>query len=163
MTNIKVREFQKEDRDQISKLMFRFGKFLEEIDDMKRIKYPKDHEPAYTDKMIKEAYSLGGKVYIAEMDGKIVGFTAGFLQKLTRLERKGLIKTKPGIVSELYVTDKYRKFGIGRKLLTTVESYLKSKNCDVIRIGVFAPNINARDFYVKFGYKERDIDLVKKI
>lgn len=160
--DLKIREFQKRDKKTISKLMFRFGRYLENLDDMKRIKYSKDHEPAYTNNMLREVRSMRGQIFIAEVGGKIIGFTAGFIQKLTRLEKKSLIETKPGIVSELYVDDKYRRLGIGKKLLSTMESYLKNKGCDVVRLGVFAPNKNARAFYKKLGYKERDIDLIKK-
>lgn len=160
---VTIRESNPKDRDKLSQLMFRFGQFYESIDNMKRIHFSNDHEPAYTDQMILNATTNNGKIYVAEINGQIVGLISGYIQKLTKLEKNGLVKTKPGIISEIYIDEPYRKNGIGEILLGKMENYFKKQKCDVIITGVLVPNINARRFYEMHGYKEREIELIKKL
>lgn len=160
---IRVQEFTSDDQSQISSLSFKFGQFYEELDDMGRFRFSDDHEPAYTKYRVEEAYSHDGKVFVAEGSGVIVGYVMGYIQPLSELDKKGFVPTKPGVVSELYVEENYNKMGIGKKLMETIENYLKKSGCDVIELGVLAPNKNARKFYEKLGYREREIFVIKKL
>lgn len=53
-------------------------------------------------------------------------------------------------VELLWVSDKYRKSGIGSKLLLKVEKTAKEKGCKFIHLDTFS--FQAIDFYKKYGY-----------
>ena len=54
-------------------------------------------------------------------------------------------------IDSLYVDDKYRNNGLGRKLLEEVEIIAKEKGCKLIHLDTF--DFQAKDFYLKQGYE----------
>ena len=44
-----------------------------------------------------------------------------------------------------------------------MEEYFKSVECKAVLIDVFGYNLNAQNFYSKNGYKNRNIEIMKKI
>ncbi len=67
-------------------------------------------------------------------------------------------------IDDLYVTEPYRKFGIGKQLLDTVIFLAKESDCKKVRWQVSDWNTNAIDFYKKLGADmndtERNCDLI---
>lgn len=61
-------------------------------------------------------------------------------------------------IDDLYITDSFRKNGIGKQLLNTVITLAKESNCRKIRWQVSKWNTNAIDFYKKMG---ADIDEIE--
>ena len=51
----------------------------------------------------------------------------------------------------LLVDEKYRKCGMGTKLLTEIEKIALEENCSLIHLDTF--DFQAKDFYVKQGYE----------
>lgn len=70
---------------------------------------------------------------------------------------------KRGMVSELIVKKGIRNKGIGTKLLAYMEDYFKSINCKYVLIDVFVPNKEALEFYYALGYKDRMVEVGKRI
>ncbi len=54
-------------------------------------------------------------------------------------------------IDSLYVDDKYRNNGLGRKLLEEIEIIAKEKGCKLIHLDTF--DFQAKDFYLKQGYE----------
>ena len=163
MDEIIIRHYKESEREQIIKLMLDFGLYLETLDDLQRVKYADGGEIYFTDKMLEEVKANNGDIFVAEVRGEIVGFIANIVEKLSPQDKKTVIQTKPGRVIELYVKDIYQKRGIGKRLIKAAEEALISKGCDVVKVGVFAPNKNAHNFYNNLGYIVREIDLIKKL
>lgn len=157
-----IREYQEKDLNQITALMLKFGHFLEEIDDMKRLKYIEGGEAFCTNSMIKDVTENNGKIFVIEDNGIIIGFVAGIIEKPDEESKITVSPGQAGRVIELYVDDNYRGSGIGKQLMAKIEDYLKSIGCDVVKVEVFGPNIKAHQFYNNIGYKERNYDLIKK-
>jgi len=72
--------------------------------------------------------------FIAECDGKVVGFARG------RGER----------ISSLFVDGRYHRRGIGTRLTAMLETALR-KNTDIIRI---RSSLHAVSFYERMGYRK---------
>jgi predicted N-acetyltransferase YhbS len=72
--------------------------------------------------------------FVAECDGKVVGFARG------REER----------ISSLFVDGRYHRRGIGTRLTAMLETALR-KNTDIIRI---RSSLHAADFYERVGYRK---------
>ena len=85
--------------------------------------------------------SCDGRVLVAELNEAVVGFVTILAKVRSDEIEEGDIEY--GLVSDVVVARKYRKQGIGRKLLEAAESYAKSKGVRWLRIGVLAENHSA--------------------
>jgi len=93
----------------------------------------------FPSKFLKSCRKKGRQTYVAESNGKIVGYT-----KFSKKEKRGH-------VTHLFADCDLRGKGIGSKLLEFVESKLKKMNLKKIGLNsaYFKPTIK---FYEKMGY-----------
>ena len=89
---------------------------------------------SFIHKFINNPYFTFEGTFVAELDGKIVGFANG----LCKNDDKAPDQT-PGYVTCVAVDKPYQRQGIGSKLLMAVESYLKEQGKVVIRLLFFNP------------------------
>jgi len=111
--------------------------------------------------MLDRCIECDGTVLVAEVDGEVVGF-ATILTRVTSEEiEEG--ETEYGLVSDLVVARKFRRQGLGRKLLEAAESYARANKVRWLRIGVLAENHSAGALYDSLNFKklyvEREKDL----
>ncbi len=90
--------------------------------------------------------------FVAVVDKKIVGYATYFLAYYSWIG-------KSLYLDDLYVSAKYRKKGIGKKLLDTVIDLAKNKECKKIRWQVSNWNKNAQKFYEYIGAEIDDVEL----
>lgn len=57
-----------------------------------------------------------------------------------------------GVVSDLIVTARFRRQGVGRRLLAEAESWVRQRGASSIELVVYEFNEGARRFYEKLGY-----------
>jgi GNAT superfamily N-acetyltransferase len=82
---------------------------------------------------------------VAEVDGRIVGFALFFYNYSTFL-------TKPGIyLEDLFVLPDYRRFGIGKALITAVAKRAVAEGCGRFEWSVLDWNESAIAFYQRLG------------
>ena len=98
-------------------------------------------------------------IFIAEVDGKIIGYVM-FVKKV---ETPLKLKYDYALITDLYVKPEYRGKGIGKKLLLTVLEYLKREGVKYVEITVWANNIKAINLYKKLGFKEYSIRMIKQL
>ncbi|RMH04071.1 MAG: GNAT family N-acetyltransferase [Aquificota bacterium] len=90
-------------------------------------------------------------IWVAEEDGKILGFVASDGNWFSKREGKVV-----GAVHELVVLPPYRSKGVGKALMEKVFEYFKSRGLDLAELWVGDENIPALEFYKKLGFEERD-------
>ena len=84
--------------------------------------------------------------YVAEIDGKVVGYILGSMD------------WGNGHIVSLAVKKEYRGLGIGTALLKTLEDYyFNIANCNYIVLEVRVSNTAARKFYYRMGYRDRKL------
>lgn len=159
--DITTREYDQADRERLVKLFDDFQDYLVALDPLQRLR----NLPGYGEELLTgtldEIREKRG-VFSVALDGDtIVGFVVGILQE--RKNRRDVIDSMGGRITELYVDAAYRGRGIGTLLMHHVETYFRMNGCDVVQVEVFAPNAPARRLYEKFGYEYRDIDTMKKL
>lgn len=89
-------------------------------------------------------------VFIAEWNGKPVGFSLYFFNYSTFL-------AKPGIwLEDLYVMPEFRGKGIGKALLKNLAKVALENNCGRLEWAVLDWNTPAIDFYKSLGAKPMD-------
>ncbi len=143
--------------------MDKFEDYLVSIDTLNRSKLAADFGKKYTAIVLKKIKSSKGSMLVAVEGKRVIGFVAGVLEKQEREDYLQVGKIKYGRIIELYVAEEYRTKGIGKELFQAMEKYLVSSKCQVILVGVFAPNQNAYQFYKKLGYTDDTFDLIKLI
>ncbi len=161
-----IREFKIDDKNRLIELFLEFGNYLKNSDanDMGLLIVPENYGQVYSDKLIKDVTTKRGIIYVLEVNSVVAGFIGGIIFDIGRA--KSDIDCKPhrmGRVTDLFISQKYRGKGYGSILLTKMEEYFKSKKCFKVNIEVFAPNVDAYNFYLKHGYTDRNIDLGKKL
>lgn len=158
---VTVREFNKPDKSRLIDLMKEFESYLESVDDLQRINYDKKSAELSINRMIHDADTNYGKVFVAEVDNVIVGFIEGHVYEQSEEEQLEVGKRFIGKISELFVSEEFRGQKLGRILLDAMEKYFASIHCDSVSLNVLYPNVLARDVYEKVGYKPRSLDMIK--
>lgn len=92
------------------------------------------------------------RCFVAETEGKIIGF-ASFFFAYYSWSGKALH------LDDLYVTEPYRKQGIGKKLLHAVIDLAKTESCKKVRWQVSKWNQNAIEFYQQMGATIDDVEI----
>jgi ribosomal-protein-alanine N-acetyltransferase len=83
---------------------------------------------------------------VARVDGEIAGFIAGLI------EHHG--ETRIGHVYTIDVAPRYRRIGVGLKLLEEIEKDFVKKGAEACFLEVRVNNLAARKLYQKHGYTE---------
>lgn len=97
-------------------------------------------------------------VFVAETDGKIVGYLAGSI-----CEQISYITETFAELDNMCIDDKYRRFGIGTLLMNEFKQYCREKNIENIKVTASAKNNRAIQFYMKNGFEDYNITLKYKI
>jgi len=106
-----------------------------------------------------EIDSAESKVFVAELDGKLVGFVS---IKIVGEQRSHLQPMKYAYVPSLLVAEPNRKSGIGTKLMSAAEQWSKSQGAQEIRLTVWAFNERAMRMYNEIGYEVMTHSLGKR-
>jgi GNAT superfamily N-acetyltransferase len=137
---IKIRKAKKSDSKEIIRLIIELARF-------EKLKPP---SPAAQKNLIRDAFS--GKppfeIFLAFDGDKAVGYAFYFYTYSTFLAKPTLY------LEDIYINDKYRGSGIGKKLMEKLFSTAKAKKCGRMEWIVLDWNKNAINFYDRLGAKE---------
>jgi len=97
--------------------------------------------------MRQPASSASTVVYLAELDGKLVGFGSCGPQRTENLKAKGF----GGEIGAIYVLRAFQRKGIGALLLRTMASDLMNRALAAASLWVLRDNPVARRFYERNG------------
>lgn len=86
-------------------------------------------------------------VYIAECEGKIVGYVCGKIYKKLAWHTVQLAE-----LINLYVLDEYRRKGIGTKLINEFKKYCSENNIKNIEVSTLSNNFDSMNFYKLNGF-----------
>ncbi len=89
-------------------------------------------------------------LFVAESDGRVVGFISGELREGSLTFRQRTWAS----VDDVFVEPDSRNLGIGRALLEGVKAWAKERRADGISLQVAAANGRGRKFYEKLGFRE---------
>ena len=144
---ISIRNFQDKDIDRI----------IEYKQESAKVSFPGidiDTE-LFKKRLLRKVEKDPNLVKIAEKDGDVIGYV--FLDK-----RKAI--TGPiGYINHVFVTEPYRKSGLGSRLAQEAEDYLKSAGIKRIRVTITKTNTVSINFCKKLGYEEKRLILEKTL
>lgn len=160
---IELIEYSEKNRKDLIRCIDGLQKHVIEIDPLHRETASPGYAETYTVSLLKAVQEKEGKIYFAEVDGKIAGVIAGTIQQEAYGGTMEVIPAKSAWVRELYVDQVYRGKGIGTFLMNKIEEYFKDKGCTIILLNIFAPNIESHNFYKVKGYVDRGITMLKEL
>jgi ribosomal protein S18 acetylase RimI-like enzyme len=143
--------------------------FVESIQDYERIQVPELKSGAeigtdYT-KMLIDAIAdrhQRGLILIAKIDNNAIGFACAWIDEdddpLLRDDTR-----RHAYVSDIFVDDAWRRQGVARLLLQAIETEMRQRGCERIRIRTKATNLSALKCYEANGYQPYEIILSKPV
>jgi len=137
---IKIISFQKEYERMVINLLEELHQYLVHIDPLKRLRIEPGYGEMELKKILKEIELMEGIFYLATIGDEVAGFVTATIHRQTS---EDLMQAVPSSV------------------LKKAEEYARSKECDAMKIEVFAPNEPARSFYGKHNYQPLEIDQIK--
>lgn len=164
MNNIIIRRGKKEDVEKLWPIEVETRLYHKELDKnfLELGKY--DVDERCRKKWLKSYYRWLNKknsiLLVAELNREIIGYING------RIFKWKWSNTKPfdvGKVGDLAVLKKYRRNGIGKKLMEEFENVLKSRKIKFVELNVTSGNEIAYSLYKKRGYKNYTLTMLKKI
>lgn len=158
-----IREYHESDRTALVKLLEQLMDYVVSIDDLKRLRRMPEWGRSYTRRTLRKVTKNNGIIYVAEVNGRLVGAVAGTILEQTKEDQLEHIPSKFGEVQEFVVEAGYRNKGIGTMLMNRLEKYFKENNCNISGVGAIAPNIVAHRLYSKLGYEDRSIYMTKNL
>lgn len=140
--------------------------FFVELQDSERTLDPRmpagaDIVDEYIPRMLDRCKECQGIVLIAEVNGEVAGYTT-ILTKV-RSDELGHRGIEYGLISDLVVTKKFRKLGLGRRLVEAAESFARDHGVDWLRIGVLAGNRSAQNLYSSMGFSNIYLEFEKDL
>jgi N-acetylglutamate synthase-like GNAT family acetyltransferase len=124
-------------------------KLLEQLD------YPQQADKVI--EAIESYYQDGYYLLVVEIDNVIVGFSS--LHWFDMFHMRG----KMGRITAICIHDELRSKGIGHKLLTASEDFLKSKGCVKVEVTTNLKRTLTHEFYAKHGYEVNSKRFIKKL
>ncbi|WP_415896421.1 GNAT family N-acetyltransferase [Neptuniibacter sp. QD72_48] len=120
---------------------------------MKQLGYTHSEQSLLTN--IRSVHKAGGEVFIAELNGVVVGCISAIIDIR-------LAEGTQGEIVSLVVDKEHRGYGLGKGLVKTAEHWL-SERVNSIRIRANSIRTSAHKFYQELGYVEtkQQVVLVK--
>jgi ribosomal protein S18 acetylase RimI-like enzyme len=116
---------------------------------------------AYLELMFRRCRLFDGSVFVADVDGTVVGFVTVWARY--RSAEPDDDPGERGYVSDLVVSEVHRRRGIGRALLRAAEARAREAGVCTLRLSVKAGNTGARSLYAAEGFEASEIHLEKKL
>ncbi|MHB0938964.1 MAG: GNAT family N-acetyltransferase [Armatimonadota bacterium] len=128
--------------------------------------YDENYPPAeaiideYFDFLVSEVAETSGTVFLAEDDGRIIGFACvfGLMTPFSPDEDPRELT----FISDLYVDAAYQGQGIGTALIERAEAFAKSLGTPRIELAAHAAN-PAMALYTRLGYRQRMVIMTKRL
>ncbi len=156
-------EYENKYLEDVKDLLVELEEYIITIDKDNLDQIHTDYRDKYTELDLKEITENEGKCYLYVENDKALGLIMGIVDKYDEFDYLDYKCPKKGNIIELIVSKNIRAKGVGKQLMEKMEDYLKSINCEWIKVSVFGYNENAINFYSKHGYHCRMIDMIKKV
>lgn len=143
--NVKIRRASESDLQQIVKLSEKLGRDESAMDSMVSPLPSEFQNPSWILKNIKGENTV---VFVAEANGKIVGYSLGWVSQ------PWSYKAKRGYICDCFVEKSYRRRGIGKALVKAMLEWFKSKGVECVEADIYSANIPSLAMFKGLGFKE---------
>jgi len=142
-------------------------RFVSEIQEHERINVPElkhgsEIGESYSKHLLRQVASSDGVILMAESEGENIGMVCAWKDS----DDDQLLKEdfrKHGYISDVFVSEKHRRKGTAKQLLDAVESVMRSKGCNRMRVCSKASNAEAINLYKSEEYSPYEIIFSKSL
>lgn len=155
---VKIREYQSSDEKDVKKCITELKQYESAFD-----------EDYFTNqksvnnllKHILESRKKGGQLFVAEVNGQVVGFISWEIEN--KNDELIVKKVDSVYISDIVVLPEYRGKGIGKKLLERADEFAKEKKIPYVKLIIFSANKKVRSIYEDTGFRDYETTMIKKI
>ena len=104
-------------------------------------------------------YSKKGLVLVAEIEGKIVGYSLSFIKKYIKIYNLD----RTGYISDMYIDPKFQGKNLSTQLIKETFKWFKSKGLKYAELTVFNDNEHAHSIYRHWGFFDYSRQMRMKI
>lgn len=140
-----IRHANDNDLQQIVRLSEKLGRDESTADSMVSPAPSEFQNPGWILKNIRGENTV---VFVAELDGKIVGYSLGWVSQ------PWSYKGKRGYICDCFVDEPYRRRGIGRKLVEAILNWFMSRGVDCVEADVYSNNTPSLAMFRSLGFEE---------
>lgn len=159
-----IRKYRSADLPQLTSLITALQDHIAHLDEYKRHRPAPDFDgKKYMKLLFKKIKSQNGVIFVAEEKKDVVGCAIGTMSEKHAEDIVEEYPDREGKINELIVRTDQRGKKIGVALVKAMEDFFREQKCDFVRVGVFAPNVGAYEFYKKLDYMDRYVDLLKNL
>jgi len=113
-------------------------------------------------------HDKNSRYYVAIHGGKIIGYILGVIKKRSKNKPEfpdyiDALERKYGYASDIFVVKKFRKLGVGTRLMTALIDWFKRQNVKLVEGHIISKNKSAIKLVKKLGLKEFEKVMWKKI
>lgn len=161
-----IRPYTDTDITQLDELTNDFQNYMVGIDERGELRpfSSIDEAHQYMGKLIADAKDMDGVVFVAEENGKIIGYVQGIIDRHTDednvMYQTSHNKSIDGWVGVLYVDPAFRGKKLGRALFDAIKQNFVDAGCQTLRLLVMNDNTGSVKFYESYGMKIRDVEMV---
>lgn len=153
--DITITPYSPSDSESVDKLFLELQVHENKFDSYKSTKI--ENAIKYKNELLETINKQHGELLVAKDSNKILGLVAWFLEEEYEFDEPY------GYISDIVVSENFRGQGIGQKLLDVAIQHIKNIEVKRIHIGVLLSNSETKDFYLKNGFTEYSIELVKEL
>ncbi len=154
-----IRAYQPADQEQVEQCIIA-------LQDFERALEPDRVEGAsvarrYLLDLLETCQKQSGQLFVAEVDGRVAGFVCIWMEP----EPEGYLTSLANYayISDLIVLPSYRRQALGRTLLARAEKFAVQQGARALRINALARNARAWALYIKVGFRDYEIRLLKDL
>lgn len=127
------------------------------------VQRPTGFGPRYARIALRQLRRSRGRLFIAQLGRRRVGFVACLVRPRQRQRELELRPRRHGFVMDLFVEEDARSRGVGSALLDAAERYLAGTGCERVWLDVFVPNVRAHALYRRRGYVDFGVVMRKRL
>jgi ribosomal protein S18 acetylase RimI-like enzyme len=145
LVNVKIRHADEKDLQEIVKMSEKLGRDESIMDSMISPLPSEFQSPSWILKNIKGENTV---VFVAEIEGKIVGYSLGWVGQ------PWAYKGKRGYICDCFVEKSYRRRGIGKALIKAMLEWFIRKGVECVEADVYSNNLPSLMLFKKLGFEE---------
>jgi len=152
-----IRDYKEDDFDFLSEKQSLLNLYHYELDNVYYCPST-DSKEKYIEYIKSRIDDRNFKILICEVENVVIGYVMGWI-----LERPPIyLKRKTGYLSNIFVDERFRDKGVGKKLYYNMEKWFIENSVDFVEISADSRNTSTINKFRKYGFKDLSITFYKK-
>jgi GNAT superfamily N-acetyltransferase len=149
---VRVRKAERADMQSVVELSFAlFQEDAGQRDPFVNLDWPRQEGEEYYAGIASGHHSV---CFVAEVDGSVVGFLTGYVEKMTSLRPVPMAE-----LESMFVRKSFRGQRIGTQLVDSFLAWCREKGTQRVSVTAYSANSRAIEFYKGLGFEPRNLTL----